>query len=658
MAQINYDFYNGTDVYNDGEIEERLLNYYRNGNQTQDDTDEFFYLTTHIRANILNWYPFNKNHEVLEIGSGCGTLTQMLCQKCKTVYSVEGSKRRAEITYERNKEFDNLLVYAAEFGKFPLEKKFDFVILIGVFEYAKMFFNVENPFLYFLKEIKKVLKDTGKVLIAIENRYGLKYWAGANEDHLSLPYVGFSEYGSYSVSTFGTVEMQKLIKSAGFEKYKFYYPFPDYKLPEVIYTEERLPCIEELKDLPIYLYGNHANFNIQDVYEGLLQNGQFGFFSNSYLIEFGGNPANLSPVIYAKELSYREKKYRTVTIQTDDYNFKKIALDNTAKEHLKNMEIIYNKMCTKNIPATHQSLNCNNELVIEFCSGKSVARYTLEKMQQEGIQGIKKELQQLQNFYSSISETKNFTNPMEEIFYELYPLQTQILKLSLLDGNASNIIKNNYGDYVFIDQEWMAEKELPLDYLMFYSILYLGKVCKLSSEETEKLLSLYHITETKQSVFLSISSGFYKNIINSNTKQKQNDLTENFNSFHVKEIGTSPVCYFDTGHGFHEGQKIYGTYKKERNYYTAEFHLPENVKSIRIDPALCGEKCLTFTNILVNDKNIAYKLYNIVDFNNKKLLVKKNPYIVFEAHTHNFKFAINFQKMTLEEMEEYLKTIN
>lgn len=658
MAKIKYDFYNGKDIYNDGEIEEKLLNYYRSENKTSENSDAFFYLTTHIRANILNWYPFQKDDEVLEIGSGCGTLTQMLCRKCKSVYSVEGSKRRAEITYERNKEFDNLLVYAAEFGKFPLKKQFDYVILIGVFEYAKLFFDVKNPFAYFLQEIKNVLKDTGKVLIAIENRYGLKYWAGANEDHLGLPYVGFSEYEKYPVTTFGTVEMQNLIKEAGFEKFKFYYPFPDYKLPEVIYTEDRLPCSDELKDLPIYLYGNHVNFNIQDVYEGLIQNDQFGFFSNSYLIEFGGNQAQLSPVIYAKELSYRENNYRTVTIQTEDLNFKKIALENGTKEHLNRMEKIYNQMCRENIPAAQQTLNNENELIIEFCNGKSVAKSALEKFRQEGIPGLKSELQQLWDFYTSISEKRIFTEPMDNHFYKLYPHKTQILKLSLLDGNASNIIKNHYGEYIFIDQEWMEEKELPADYLMFYSILYLSKVCKLNREETENFLSFYQITEEKQNTFLSISSRFYNNIVNNNTKQKQNDLTEDFNSFHGEEIDTSPVCYFDTGEGFCEEQKMYGTYQKENEYYTANFNLPENVKNVRIDPGLCGEKCLTFSKILVNGKIIDYSAYNIVELQNKNLLVKRNPYIVFEEGLSSFKFAIDLRKMTLEEIEEYLKHIN
>ena len=36
-----------------------------------------------------------------------------------------------------------------------------------------------NPFENFLKKIKSLLKPDGKLIVAIENKYGLKYWCGA-----------------------------------------------------------------------------------------------------------------------------------------------------------------------------------------------------------------------------------------------------------------------------------------------------------------------------------------------------------------------------------------------------------------------------------------------------------------------------------------------
>ncbi len=655
MAYISYEFYNGKDVYNDGDVEQRLLEHYKNGTDIDENADDIFYLTTHIRTNILNWYPFTSDDEVLEIGSGCGTLTQMLCENCKSVYSVEGSKRRAEITYERNKNYDNLKVYAGEFGKFSIEKKFDYVILIGVFEYAKRFFDVENPSEYFLKEIRKVLKDTGKVLIAIENRYGLKYWAGANEDHLGMPFVGLSEYDKYDVQTFGVKEMTELIKKIGFTKYKFYYPFPDYKLPEVIYTDKRVPNRDELRTLPIYLYGCQSDFDIRKVYSGLIDNEQFGFFSNSYIIEFGNDKAELSDVIYAKEVSYREEEFRIVTIQKEDLTFKKVALKENAEEHLKDMQYVYKKLREEGIPIVCQNFDTEGKLDIECCKGRSVAEYIASRMESEGMEGCKAELDRLWEFYCSISDKHKFQHPIDERLRELYPDENFILKVSLLDGNASNIMVDEHQNYIFIDQEWMSDKELPAEFLMFFSILHIVNVNGIKLDILGELCRLYGITEEKQNVFLDINRAYYKKIIADKVRKRQEELNECSGK---TGLDTTPVCYYDTGYGFNEEQKIYGAYSQQGEWQKVVFEFPEKVKNVRLDPALCGEKYLTFSEMLVNGKRVQYTTWNIIELQNKKLMVKKNPYIVLQYEENKIEFSINIRKMTLLEMEEYLKYTN
>lgn len=40
-----------------------------------------------------------------------------------------------------------------------------------------------------LNMLKPFLKENGKVLLAIENKFGLKYWCGAAEDHTGIPFV-------------------------------------------------------------------------------------------------------------------------------------------------------------------------------------------------------------------------------------------------------------------------------------------------------------------------------------------------------------------------------------------------------------------------------------------------------------------------------------
>lgn len=85
------------------------------------------------------------------------------------------------------------------------------------------------------------LKPEGRLLIAIENRLGLKYFAGAPEDHTDLHFFGINGYpGNQSVRTFSKNELGELLENSGFPFLRFYYPYPDYKFPTEIFTDESL----------------------------------------------------------------------------------------------------------------------------------------------------------------------------------------------------------------------------------------------------------------------------------------------------------------------------------------------------------------------------------------------------------------------------------
>lgn len=238
MATINYDYVEEIDLYNSGDVEEELLNIYKKN--MHPELEKYFYSVVDIRENILNWYPFKKNCTILEIGGGLGSITGCLCQKAKKVVSCEYSKRRAEVLYYRHKDKKNLSVFAGNFKKIKFTEKFDYIVLIGVFEYSKRFYKTSNPFTDFLNDMKKVLKPDGVILIGIENRYGLKYFAGATEEHYGIKYKGQYGYDDVGIQTFGKEELVDIVKKVCFKNYKFYYTYPDYKMPYVIYTDKKL----------------------------------------------------------------------------------------------------------------------------------------------------------------------------------------------------------------------------------------------------------------------------------------------------------------------------------------------------------------------------------------------------------------------------------
>lgn len=196
------------------------------------------------RGNLFR--PFEhllKGKSVLEIGAGCGAISRYLGEVGAEVLSLEGSPRRAAIAASRSRDLDNVTVLAERFDDFKIEQQFDVVTLIGVLEYASMFSADPDPAYGMLKRIRQLLKPDGHLFIAIENQLGLKYFAGAPEDHLGIAMYGIEgRYSHGQPKTFGKNELEQLIARAGFASSNFLSPYPDYKLPNSLITEKGFNC--------------------------------------------------------------------------------------------------------------------------------------------------------------------------------------------------------------------------------------------------------------------------------------------------------------------------------------------------------------------------------------------------------------------------------
>lgn len=281
----------GTEEYSDGEVEEELLSIVSSGKDLEEAIREdrrwaVLYHLDQRRRNLLEWYPFDSESSLLEIGAGCGALTGLFCEKVRSVTAVELSARRAKIIATRYQNTKNLSVIAGNIGDLPPLAGFDYVTLIGVLEYAGKYRRSPHPYLDLLKLVGSALKDGGTLILAIENRLGLKYWAGAPEDHSGELFQGLEGYpGEDGFRTFGREELSALLNSAGFKDLEFYYPHPDYKIPERIYSDRSLPSLGELGGMsPNYDQERFALFDEGLAYDGLLTNGAFSLMANSFLV--------------------------------------------------------------------------------------------------------------------------------------------------------------------------------------------------------------------------------------------------------------------------------------------------------------------------------------------------------------------------------------
>ena len=454
--------YTGDDAYSDGDIENEMLAAARGGKCEEmlerDNRWPVLYHFSDMRENLVSWMPI-ENKTVLEIGCGCGAVTGILASRASEVDAVEISPRRAEIAAWRHKKADNLTIHVGNLNDMRISKKFDIVTLIGVLEYAGTFTHTGNPFEDFLKTVKKYLKPDGLLIIAIENRLGMKYFAGAAEDHTGEQFdgiLGYPEDGR--IRTFSRGELKGLIDNAGYDAVRWYYPYPDYKLPIDISSDEMLPIGSQLMRCANYAYDrDRANlFPEQRALSTMLDNGLYCEFANSFLLICrNGRSGYLDDErwpIAVHSTEWRKKEYHILTafFKKDGKKYiKKFAPHEEGEKYLrataKNCEILSGRYGKKHVA---QSRMNGNELLMEYVDGVSYTQVLLNAIATGG--------------YEALSERLNFY--LKEIL-ENYGGDTVItLPFDWMKDNRQydidlvfdNIVMRD-GEFVIIDYEMMLD---------------------------------------------------------------------------------------------------------------------------------------------------------------------------------------------------------
>ena len=186
------------------------------------------------RANVVRALDLPRTARVLEIGAGCGAITRFLGERCAAVDALEPVPSRAAAARARTRDLDNVEVFVGELDDVPAEQAYDVIAVIGVLEYVASGGRDLEPYVAFLRSINERLVEGGTLVLAIENRLGVKYLAGAPEDHSDRPFDSLEGYPiGTPARTFARNELSALLGRAGLQP-SFYSAFPDYKMTRVV----------------------------------------------------------------------------------------------------------------------------------------------------------------------------------------------------------------------------------------------------------------------------------------------------------------------------------------------------------------------------------------------------------------------------------------
>lgn len=655
-VKLDYTCYSGADYYSDGDVEDELLRIVSElapGEYEKVIGEKLswpvLYHLSPLRENILEWVPMDKNAKVLEVGSGCGAITGVLSRKAGSVTCVELSKRRSLINAHRHRDCENVTICVGNFQDIEpkLDRDYDYICLIGVFEYGQSYIGGDTPYESFLKILMPHLKEGGRILIAIENKYGLKYFAGCKEDHLGTYFSGIENYsGGGGVRTFSRSGLEKIFQSCGVDEYHFYYPYPDYKFMTSLYSDDYLPGKGELCDNLRNFDGDRmVLFDEKNAFDGLVADGLFPVFSNSFVAVIGKD----FPVRFVKYSNDRAPEYavKTEIIREDSGEIfvRKHPMGKAAEEHVYLMENAYRSLRERYRGSGLEINECRlveqDDRVFaqfEFLQGTPLVEKLdgfLEKNDWPGFQAC-------------------FREYVEKISYHPeYPTSD----VDLIFGNI--LIKDNA--WYLIDYEWTFNKQIPPEELAFRAVsYYFQEDVKRRKFSVDWALLELGITEQRAEKLWEQELQFQNRIRGERTSMAQmRDLLGHRLTEPCKWIDRYPnsrdvnrvQIYEDTGEGCSEAQSYFvrDAYQGDQ-YIELKLSFKNDVKILRIDPAMdsCMVKILEMT---LNGERVPLEKRKVLLVNGRvvKPADQENtvyqPSLVFPTQDPNIN--INLESLTL-----------
>lgn len=379
-----------------------------------------------------------------------------------------------------------------------IKEKYDYIILIGIIPRIKEIFGKNIKLAEILKKLEKFLNDNGKFLVAVDNKFGLRYFAGNPENVLNKKFESLIGYSNEKekIETFTKNKLQKMIDDIGY-KVNFYYPLPDYKIPNVIFSDKQLAKYNSVDKYNVYYNENSTILmNEIDVFREILKNNEemFTFFANSFLMEISKEE---NPIKY-KYISFnniRKEKYRLITKISDEY-VEKQPVNPKAKQHYELVKKNIQYMNETNIKTV--DIEENGKIKSKYINQENLLNNVITRALENNDEKL---LNTVMNKYIEILNQNTYKESnYENTVFAKYGVNIEnnsiienlhFQKKGLWDMTFKNCFYID-GELYFFDQEW-EEDNLPAEYILYRSILYTISLRRFIN--IEQWLEKYHLTQ-------------------------------------------------------------------------------------------------------------------------------------------------------------------
>lgn len=210
------------------------------------------YVCASCRGLLLDVLDFPADAVALDHGCGWGNIASHLARRSSHVVAMDLVKHRARFAALRAAQ-DGMPhvhpVVGGDYEKLPFATDlFDVVVVNGVLEWVPCVLPGEPQHVQEtrLREILRVLKPGGQVLIAIENRFWWRYFRGQGEAHTGIkgaalvprPFANllarWQKRPPFRTYTYSLRGMERLLQRQGFGRVDAYVALPEYNFPATL----------------------------------------------------------------------------------------------------------------------------------------------------------------------------------------------------------------------------------------------------------------------------------------------------------------------------------------------------------------------------------------------------------------------------------------
>lgn len=269
---------------------------------------------------IIKWYEIAKESRVACIVTEDGN-----------------SSLAAEGLEEGGRQVDRVALHKLEdyAGSLYEQESYDIIVAVDVLEYAK-------DAAALLCQIRRLLKPDGKLLLAADNRLGIRYFCGDQDFFTNKNYDSIEDYRhllawereSMKGRTYAKAEISRFLEKAGFSGHRFFSVFPRISNPQLLLAEDYVP--NEALDIRIFPEYNSPDTVFlmeEELYPSLMDNHILHAMANGFFVECPLND-RYAPINQVTLSAERGAENAMATILRSDGLVEKRALYPEGKEKL------------------------------------------------------------------------------------------------------------------------------------------------------------------------------------------------------------------------------------------------------------------------------------------------------------------------------------